>query len=72
MGNFNTTSPAGEPMGAEHCQGNAGNAVPCLMQIEVRHPGLRLNNIPPKLFCMSWCLDFEFRVTHRGLRSYAT
>ena len=28
----------------------------------VRHPGLKLN-IPPYLFCMCWCPDFEFRGT---------
>ena len=29
----------------------------------VRHPELRLNipKVPPQLFCMSWCPDFEFR-----------
>ena len=28
----------------------------------VRPPGLKLN-IPASVFCMSWCPDFEFRVT---------
>ena len=27
---------------------------------DMRHPGLKLN-MPPQLFCMSWCADFEFR-----------
>ena len=26
----------------------------------MRHPGLTLN-IPPYVFCVSWCPDFEFR-----------
>ena len=30
----------------------------------LRHPELRLK-IPAQVFCMSWCADFEFRVTHR-------
>ena len=30
----------------------------------LRHPGLELN-IPPQLFCMSWCPEFEFRGTDR-------
>lgn len=28
----------------------------------VRHPEIKLN-IPPKMFCMSWCPEIEFRVT---------
>ena len=28
--------------------------------VEVRHPELKLN-MPPSLFCMGWCPDFEFR-----------
>ena len=31
----------------------------------VRHPELKLN-IPPQLFCMSWCPDFEFWGTYVG------
>ena len=31
----------------------------------VRHPELKLT-IPPQLFCMSWCPDFEFRGTYRS------
>ena len=34
MGNFNQSSEDGEALSAEHCRGKAGNAVPCLMQIE--------------------------------------
>ena len=32
----------------------------------VRHPGLKLD-IPPQLFCMRWCPDFEFRGTQDGV-----
>ena len=32
----------------------------------MRHPELKVN-IPAQVFCMSWCSDFEFRVTHRWL-----
>ena len=28
--------------------------------VAVRHPGLKLN-IPPQVFCILWCPDFEFR-----------
>ena len=34
MGNFNTTSETGGALGAEHCFGKAGNAEPCVVQIE--------------------------------------
>ena len=36
--------------------------------VDQRLPALTRNvklNIPPQLFCMSWCPDFEFRGTHR-------
>ena len=41
-------------------------STPCAMRFacerQMRHPGLKLN-IPPWLYCMSWCPDFEFRGT---------
>ena len=48
-----------DPDNACHC----GSRAPTAMQ-PVRHPGLKLN-IPPQMFRMSWCPDFEFRGTYR-------
>ena len=35
------------------------------VRVCMRHPGLKLS-IPPYLFCMSRCPDFEFRGTRQG------
>ena len=34
--------------------------------LSVCHPELKLKT-PAWVFCMSWCADFEFRVTHAGV-----
>ena len=40
------------------------SVLPHVAHRRLRHPGLKLN-MPPWLFCKSWCPDFEFRRTHR-------
>ena len=39
--------------------------------VRLRHPELKLK-IPAQMFCMSWCPELEFRVTHRRNSATAT
>ena len=48
-----------EGQGSDGCDGGRARG---LRSGAVRHPELKLK-IPAELFCMSWCPDFEFRVT---------